>query len=165
MNIFYVDHNPIKAAQQLPDKHVTKMPVETVQMLVSALIRYGVDHDVRTKAGTVHRGGYHNHPCTVWCGDTRNNFAWLLAHGYGLCDEYQLRYGREHACKAQLDQVARYVSLIPAGEFTPPALAMPDELKVSDSVESYHNCIRNKVALKPLSFVWNKYPEHRPAWV
>ena len=140
------------------------MPVESVQMLVSVLMRYNIPHNVLTKSGTVHKGGYHNHPCTVWTGDTRANFEWLLAHGYALCDEYQLRYGREHACKAQLDAIEKYSILIPYGELTPPALAMPDELKTDDPVESYHNCIRNKISLKPLSFVWNKCPEHRPSW-
>ena len=39
---------------------------------------------------------------------------------------------------------------------TKPALAMPDECKVADHVESYRNCIRAKVAEKPDSFVWAK---------
>ena len=37
INIFYTDHDPDVAARDLPDKHVVKMPVEAVQMLVSAV--------------------------------------------------------------------------------------------------------------------------------
>ena len=66
MNIFYCDEDPVVAAKSLPDKHVLKMPLETVQMLVSALNRHGIRHEVMTKAGTVHKGGYKNHPCTIW---------------------------------------------------------------------------------------------------
>ena len=36
MNIFYVDSDPVIAAQQLVDKHVVKMPLETAQLLCSA---------------------------------------------------------------------------------------------------------------------------------
>ena len=47
---------------------------------------------------------------------------------------------------------------------TSPALAMPDECKTSDPVESYRNCIRAKVAEKPDSFVWRKCTA-APAWL
>ena len=33
MNIFAVEHDPIKAAHCLPDRHVTKMILESAQML------------------------------------------------------------------------------------------------------------------------------------
>lgn len=42
MNIFVVDHNPVKAARQLHNKHVVKMILESMQMLGNALgDRYG----------------------------------------------------------------------------------------------------------------------------
>ncbi len=155
MNIFYIDHDPRTAARQLPDKHIVKMPVEAVQMLVSACLRHGGNSGVITKSGTMHKGGYHNHPCTVWAGDTRANFFWTLRWGQELCREYTRRYGKTHFAEGQLQQLAINVPDID-GDLTPPALAMPDECKTSDPVESYKNCIRAKVAEKPLSFMWAK---------
>lgn len=155
MNVFYVDHDPRTAARSLPDKLVVKMSVEAVQMLVSACLRHGSDPEVITKSGTVHKGGYHNHPCTVWTGDTRANFFWTLRWGQALCHEYTRRYGKTHFAEGQLKQLAISVPAID-GDLTPPALAMPDECKTDDPVESYRNCIRAKVAEKPLSFVWAK---------
>ena len=164
MNIFFTDVNPVAAAVSLPDKHLVKMPVEAVQMLVSACLRHDVQPNVTTKAGTVHKGGYHRHPSTVWAGDTLQNAAWTLAWGFALCAEYTKRYGKTHFAEGQLTTLAASIRRIPSGCLTPPALAMPDECKCSDPVESYRNCIRAKVAEKPASFIWNKGTA-APAWL
>ena len=164
MNIFYTDHDPDVAAQSLPDKHIVKMPVEAVQMLVSACVRHGIQPSVMTKAGTIHKGGYHRHPSTVWAGDNRSNFTWTLLWGLALCREYTRRYGKVHFAQGQLDRLVHSINNIPAGHATSPALAMPDECKVADPVESYRNCIRAKVFEKPASFVWNKGTA-APCWL
>lgn len=103
MNIFFLDTDPKEAAVMQCDKHVSKMAVESVQMLVSALRRHGAtDADVPlTKAGTPHRGGHPNHPSTVWAGDASGNFHWLAHHAVELCREYTFRYGKVHACESQ----------------------------------------------------------------
>ena len=36
MNIFYVDRDPVKAAQMMCDKHIVKMILESAQMLCTA---------------------------------------------------------------------------------------------------------------------------------
>lgn len=164
MNIFFVDRNPLKAAQALPDRHICKMPVEGVQMLVSALLRHGVQPNVVTKAGTIHKGGYVNHPCTLWAGTNRSNAGWLFDHTRALCEEYRLRYGKRHFAEGQLDTIAQYLCRLPHGGITPMPLAMPEECKVADPVESYRNCIRLKVATKPGSFVWAR-GRPQPAWL
>lgn len=156
MNIFFVHRDPVKAAQALPDKHIVKMPVEAVQMLVSACLRHGIQPNVLTKSGTIHNGGYAHHPCTIWAGDNRKNAGWLFDHGRALCEEYRKRYGKRHFAEGQLDTIAQFLCRIPHGEMTTPALAMPDECKTSDPVASYRNYIRLKVVTKPDSFVWAK---------
>ena len=59
MNIFITEINPKEASKSLCDKHVPKMCVETVQMLVSALRRNQWTDDLLplTKAGKPHQGG------------------------------------------------------------------------------------------------------------
>ena len=113
MNIFYTDTDPVVAAQSLPDRHIVKMPVEAVQMLVSACVRNNVQPNVITKAGTVHKGGYHRHPCTVWAGDSAENAQWLHAWGWALCEEYTKRYGKVHFAQGQLATLAA-LTLMPA---------------------------------------------------
>jgi len=164
MNIFFTDRDPVVAARSLPDKHIVKMPVEAVQMLVSAVLRHGTDPEVITQKGTHHKGGYHNHPCTIWAGDSYENARWVLDWGFALCEEYTFRYGKTHFAQGQLARLEQVLWSLPSGYLTTPALAMPDECKTSDPVESYRNCIRAKVAEKPDSFVWNKGTP-APSWI
>ena len=164
MNIFYTDRDPVVAARSLPDRHIVKMPVEAVQMLVSACVRNELEPNVITKRGTIHKGGYHRHPCTVWAGDSRENADWLYRWGVALCKEYTKRYGKHHFAEGQLEQLSRTVSLIPADRFTSPAQAMPDECKDGDPVVAYRNCIQHKLDTRPGVFVWNKGTE-MPEWL
>ena len=129
VNIFVVEENPVNAARSLCDKHINKMTVESVQMLVSALRRHGAtDSDVPlTTKGTPHRGGYSNHPSTVWAGESSANFSWLFDHAVALCDEYTFRFNKEHACLKQLDKIVDSVSFIPDGDLTDVALCVGDD--------------------------------------
>ena len=131
MNIFVVNTDPEKAARELCDKHVPKMTLESVQMLVSALRRHGAtDNDVPlTSKGTPHKGGYSNHPSTVWAGESLDNFNWLLDHAVALADEYTYRFGKEHACERQLYHVDEMKSFIPKGKLTDIALCVGEKLQ------------------------------------
>ena len=88
MNIFFTSTDPIECAIALDDKRLVKMPIESVQMLSSAIHRHG---------GTpVYRVAWTKHPCTLWSGDSRENFEWHLAHLKAMNDEFKFRYGRDH---------------------------------------------------------------------
>jgi hypothetical protein len=106
MNMFFVRGNPILSAVELPDRHIGKMSVETVQMCVSALRRHGcpVEELPLNGKGEPHAGGYANHPMTRWVGECRNNFEWALEHGLSLCAEWELRWPdrEQHASLNQL---------------------------------------------------------------
>jgi len=139
MNIFVLDEDPVKAAQYYCDKHVPKMCVELFQQLGSAVIRHGAKPEQMplTSKGTPLKGGYHNHPCTRWCGDSRENFKWAIDHAYSLCQEYTKRYNKMHKCETGILHLSFMTSFIPEGQLTNYALAMPDEYKTNDAVESY----------------------------
>ena len=131
MNIFVLDANPITAARMMCDKHIPKMVVETAQMLASALRRHGATDDIMPIAkptGRPYKGGYHNHPCTVWTGDTQQNFLWLVDHGLTLSQEYITRFGKIHACSSAVEQMQHHYQLIPCGMRTDFARAFNKEL-------------------------------------
>ena len=100
-----------------------------------------IEHGILTKAGKPYRGGYKNHPCTLWAGDTFGNFAWLTDHALALCVEYTSRFGKKHAC---YDAIVALYRLgrhwIGTGKRTPFALAMPDEFRpiTTDGEMAYH---------------------------
>jgi len=175
MNIFVLDQNPTVAAQMYCDKHTPKMVVELLQQGGSAVIRHGATSDMMplTKKGTPLKGGYHNHPCTRWVGDSRDNFFWAIEHGLALCDEYTKRFGKTHFCEAGIEQLLTMAELIPEGSLTPFALAMPDEHRpvachIKDgylfhasgatAVEAYRRYYHSKTFAK-----WDKGTD-APAW-
>jgi hypothetical protein len=92
-----------------------------------------------TKSGTPLKGGYHHHPCTKWCGDTLQNFLWAAEHAIYLCEEYTYRYGKTHFCESGIRQMQRMCDLIPDGDRTKFALAMPERFQGDCAVQSYRN--------------------------
>ena len=100
MNIFAVDPDPIRSARMLPDRHVTKMIVETCQMLSIVFSKHYWDiGTVARKDGTpfkTDKGAFKNHPCTQWAAAEQANCAWLIQHGCALSNEYLARYGKFH---------------------------------------------------------------------
>ena len=139
MNIFVLSDDPVQAAQEHCDKHCVKMVLELYQQLGSAMRRHGAtDKDMPlTQSGKPLKGGYHNHPCTRWCGDSRGNFEWAAQHAIALAEEYTYRYGKKHSCEDAIRYMAQCSWLIPEGDMTPFAQAMPDEYKNQCAVTAY----------------------------
>ena len=138
MNIFVLDECPIRSAQMQCDKHVVKMPLETAQMLCSVFHRHGQGHLVPYKE--VHK----NHPCTLWAGDSADNFSWLLQHGMELCFEYTRRYNKIHKSQQVIMDLRetdwgtlQYKPM----EMTPHPQAMPDVYK-STKLRIHNNTVR-----------------------
>jgi hypothetical protein len=142
MNIFVLDEDPVVAAEMYCDKHVPKMVVELYQQLGSALRRHGATDDMMpvTQAGKPLKGGYHNHPCTKWVGDSTINYTWASNHAKQLCKEYTLRFKKRHFCEDGIDKMY-WIDVLkmpfPGVAMTHFALAMPDEYKSSNAVDSY----------------------------
>lgn len=129
MNRFVVHENPITAAEMLCDQHILKMPTEEIQMLVSGLLANGappVLMPIAKSTGKPHKGGYKNHPTTIWTGLNRSNFFWAVKHCKSLCEQFKMRYGKEHFAEKQLawimsctiDDIPLYY-FIPKGKMTP----------------------------------------------
>ena len=136
MNIFYLDRDPVKAAQYQYNKHVVKMILESAQMLCTAHhLIMGDDADVPYKVAHPH------HPSTKWVTYSASNYAWLYQHMLALGDEYTKRYGKTHLtitkCK---DKLAKLPGGIFNVGFSQPPQAMPDEYKVEgNSITAYWN--------------------------
>ena len=64
MNIFYLDRNPIVAAQMMCDKHVVKMILESAQMLSTA--HRVLDGDTYADLVGLYKIAHKNHPSSVW---------------------------------------------------------------------------------------------------
>ena len=117
-------------------------------MMASALRRHGATDEQMplTKSGTPYKGGYKHHPCTVWAGDSRDNFMWLADHALILCSEYAKRFGKTHACEEPIHYMSKLGELgwIAKGSLTPFAQAMPDEYRDDDAVVAYQAYYHSK---------------------
>lgn len=175
MNIFAIDKDPVRAAQQQCDKHVVKMILESAQLLSTA--HRVLDGSVvigKTKTGrkqtqyvlgdkrddVLYKATHINHPSAVWCRQTKGNYTWLYMHFKALCKEYTARYGRKHLCEEKLlKELVRPPIHIKQEGCTPFSLAMPEQYKVSDTVESYRKYYKSKVATIDMRWKRNK-----PEW-
>ena len=147
MNIFVLHTDPTIAAQMHCDKHVPKMCVEAAQMMASALRRHGATDEqmpFRKDGKSRYKGGYKNHPCTRWAGDSQENWMWLAHHAMQLCEEYYKRFNKMHACTDPIYHMIGLQKIIPKGELTPFAQAMPDEYRDEDAVKAYRAYYHSK---------------------
>jgi hypothetical protein len=108
MNIFVTNADPALSAAYLDDKRVIKMILESCQMLNTVIISM-----VGKSKSTGYKPTHKNHPCTVWAGTSRENYIWLIRHMSSLCNEYKLRYKKEHACQQYLEHFDRMSKFLP----------------------------------------------------
>lgn len=154
MNIFVLDQDPKICSQYHVDKHVVKMILELAQLLSTAhRVLDGVESvsiqngrklkifelpDYREEI--LYKPTHINHPCAVWVREIRENYCWTYALLDELCIEYSYRYDKTHKVESSglLTQLLiEPENIKPGHEKTPFALAMPEEYRSSDPVESY----------------------------
>ena len=161
MNLFILSLLQWEIAQSMMDKHVSKILLEAVQMLCTAK-RVIDPEDVEGLYKLAHK----NHPVTVWCRKSRANFVWTLDLVDELHKEWRFRYGHPETKFHKSYLVAMILrenmpSRFEEEELTPFALAMPEEYKTDDPIESYRNYYMSEEKRKIAT--WNKRRE-KPDW-
>ena len=93
----------------------------------------------------------------------------MLAHGFALCNEYSLRYGKPHTCFNTLQAANEILPCVDSegngGEPTPFVFAGPDEFKYDESVDIY---TKYKMYISSKPWVKDNYlrlPQRKPNWV
>ena len=112
MNIFYLDPNPITAAQMHCDQHVHKMLLETAQMLSTAhrmldgektrrpsisgkrMVDYYV-HPDPVLEHTLYKAVHFKHPSNIWIRQSVEQYGWAKDLMNALADEYE--YQKDNA--------------------------------------------------------------------
>jgi len=154
MNIFTLDYDPYQAAVLHCDKHVVKMITESVQLLSTAVRLSGID------AG--YRKTHMNHPSNIWARESLSNWLWIKALTEGLHDEWKYRYNHP---ESRIHKAYGVMCELPHPNIkdiglTPFALAMPEQFRKEDPVESY----RHYYAVdKKHLHVWSK--RNTPDWI
>lgn len=132
MNIFALDQDPKLAAQFLIDKHVVKMCLETAQLLSTYC------HIKSIKIDSIYKPTHVNHPCSIWLRKSTANVSWLIHHGKAIGEEYSFRYSKIHKSSLVIANISNHLTdLEEYNSHTPFALAMPDQYKKCDCIDSY----------------------------
>ena len=162
MNIFLLSLNPEEAAEFHCDKHVIKMILETTQLLYmcwayfdennwrdnleiqlteNKTMKEMKENNQKVNFSTYKCGkGHMNHPCSKWLRESSQNYKWLCELGLKLCEEKAHRWpkNKKHGSQGHLEVLSNN---IPKGlkdlETNSYALAMPEECKLDNAVESY----------------------------
>lgn len=132
MNIFYLDHDIQRCAHYHCDKHVVKMVLEYAQILCTVL------HEVGKEAP--YRSTHRKHPCTIWAGESLDNWFWLRELCYALNEEYQFRFEHSISHKSAIVASGLESPELPSLGITERPQAMPDKYRVAgDPVSAYRN--------------------------
>ena len=165
MNLFILSLIQREIAQYMMDKHVSKILLEAVQMLCSAKRVLDPDDEINDR---IYKLAHKNHPVTIWCRKSKENFMWTLDLIEELHNEWRFRYGHPETKYHKSYLVAQILrENMPNDDsfetigLTPFALAMPDQYKTDDSVESYRNYYMSEE--KQRIATWKKRRE-KPDW-
>jgi hypothetical protein len=155
MNIFYINADPIVAAQQLADDHIRKMQIESAQMCSTAHWESG--------SQAPYKRAHVNHPSTKWVRESIQHYRWLINHGLEICSEFTKRYGKHHKTQDVLEWLRDNEPSLNNNGFTPPPQCMPEQYRDIDTITAYKTFyIEDKVKIKNLS--WKKL-NNKPNWV
>lgn len=170
MNIFITDESPFTAALCLPDRHITKMTLESCQMLAVAFGQHGLGlGSLRKVDGTAYADtAFRNHPCSVWARQSFANLAWLVVHARALSTEFLHRYGRLHGCNTAIGDAEHLFKQTGCGlgcyhMHRPFVRAMPDYLKNDNSIDTITAYRRYLVTHKTWA-TWDRDPTRKPTW-
>ena len=155
MNIFYVDRDPVKAAQMMCDKHIVKMILESAQMLCTAKrVLDGTPYDDKTKNGRnikrwrlsdkrediLFKASHVNHPCNVWVRESKSNYRLMYKIYMACLSEYTFRYGKIHGSARPSLCLLKAPNNIKDIGLTELPQAMPEECKgPGDPIQGYKN--------------------------
>lgn len=170
MNIFYLHEDTTECAKQHLDKHVVKMILEYAQLLSTAhRLLDGYEYEGKSISGrkamrwkldderedNLYMASHMKHPSGIWCRETSRNYMWLYSLWRDLMKEYTFRYGKHHVAERLIPFLDNLPKNIKFGEMTPMPQCMPEQYKVADSIQAYHNYYIND---KQPFAVWTNRP-------
>lgn len=157
MNLFFLHKVAGKCAEDLCDKHIPKMVLETAQMLSTAHHYHNSVHK-----NSVYKRAYENHPTTKWVRQNCRTYEFAYRLFLDLLHEYFERFHKVHKC----DTLRKFLAINPCpdGDWVEPPQCMPDEYKCDDTVTAYRNYYINE---KAYFAKWTRSKIHKgkpPKW-
>jgi Pyrimidine dimer DNA glycosylase len=145
MNLFILSLNFKECAEYMFDKHVSKIILEAVQMLCTTMHVIDPENPIfHLDNVKIYKIAHKNHPVTIWMRTSLDNYMWTINLIEAMHDEWKFRYNHPASKMHKSYVLAQYLKLyapesskFPQSGITPFALAMPEECKLEDPIESY----------------------------
>jgi len=148
MNIFILEgeNNKIdwkKSAESLDNLRIVKMILESTQMISTIYQQYD-------KKEGLYKPTHLNHPCTQWVGQSFENFSLAIQHTHYMNEEFNRRFGKTHKSIEIIKSIQEqeFKHFFHSFSFTLPPLAMNEEFKSEDIIESYRDYFVSKDLMK-----------------
>lgn len=154
MNIFILDEDFSINVSYYVNCHVNKMLIEYSQLLCNA------HHFSGSTLNIPYKPCFKNHPCTKWARNSLSNYIWLIKLATELSKEYTYRYNKIHSCQKVIDWAINNIPNIPDIGLTEFVMAMPDEYKTTNIIQSYRNYYNGA---KQHLFAWKN--REIPYWI
>lgn len=166
MNLFILSLNFQECAEAMFDKHVSKILLEAVQMLCTAIQIVDPENEI-SKQIKLYKIAHKNHPVTIWIRTSLENYMWTLNLVDAMHSEWKYRYNhppekmhKSYIVAKYLREYAPEVEKFPNIGLSRFALAMPHECKCEDPIESYRRYYQTTEKQKIAS--WKK--REKPEW-
>ena len=166
MNLFILSLNFQECAECMFDKHISKIILEAVQMLCTAIQIIDADNEITSKI-KLYKIAHKNHPVTIWMRTSQDNYLWTLNLVDAMHNEWKYRSNHPPEKMHKSYIVAKYLrehlpsaDKFPSVGLTPFALAMPIECKSDDPIESYRKYYQTPDKQKIAS--WKN--REKPSW-
>ncbi len=149
MNIFATAEDPRVCAQNLDDKRVVKMVLETAQILSTAVW-------LHRQEKVAYRPTHQHHPCVRWAAASRENYRWTFKLFRCLAAEYTYRFGKTHKSWSEHHMtLLMCVNDIPEGEQTPFERCGPDA-EADNTCMAYRDYLVDKWAADKRAPRWTR---------
>lgn len=143
MNLFILSLFPREIAEYMMDKHISKIILEAVQMLSTAKRLVDPDDPINDE---LYKISHKNHPVSVWVRASQANYLWVLELVEEMHAEWKWRYShpadkmhKSYLVALKLKEHTPSADKFETIGLTPFALAMPDQYKSDDAIQSYRN--------------------------
>lgn len=142
MNVFYLDDDYNKAADQICDVHCNKMIIESCQLMSTA--HHILDGDDAPEG--IMKITHVNHPSNRWVRESSEHYKWLYRYTLRLCYNYTLRSGKKHRCFIErMPILLNLPKNIKNNGFVCAPAAVDNKFKhIEDIFEAYHEHISDK---------------------
>jgi len=162
MNIFLTSFNPIECARDLDTRRLSKMILETTQLLSTAK-HYRVKDWEFCNDNPVYKPTHKNHPCAIWVRECIGNYMFTLNLLQAYSAEYLKRKSKLH--KSIIDHWDTGNILIRYWEGNQDTTPFPNCAKSKEKGLDFTHLPIVEAYQKYLTYQWFNTDKYKPSWL